>query len=178
MDFPLQTDKRQKLGGKLLLRIIIKFSIALVAQTAWVNFLPMFGGLGIILIVLVISWHSIVLSYQYHLINRGFGGLHGKHIQMVGIAKECQPGERKCPTKSYEHLLPPERHPLLSFYLFVLVLLLENPWNQNHYPNIARGKKDQTLHKAKKWSNLFSFRIDGFVSETSLPMCHKKPNDM
>ena len=96
----------------------------------------------------------------------------------MGMAKECQPGERKCPTKSYEHLLPPERHPLLSFYLFVLVLLLENPWNQNHYPNIARGKKDQTLHKIKKWSNLFSFRIDGFVSETSLPMCHKKPNDM
>ena len=172
MDFPLQTDKRQKLGGKLLLRIIIKFSIALVAQTAWVNFLPMFGGLGIILIVLVISWHSIVLSYQYHLINRGFGGLHelliakvkhGKHIQMVGMAKECQPGERKCPTQSYEHLLPPERHPLLSFHFFVLVLLLE---------------KDQALRKAKKWSNVFSFRIDGFMSETSLPMCHKKPNDI
>ena len=75
MDFPLQTDKRQKLRRKLLLRIIIQFSTSLVAQTAWANFLSLFGGLGIILIVLVMSWHSIVLSYQYHLINGGFGGL-------------------------------------------------------------------------------------------------------
>ena len=28
--------------------------------------------------------------------------------------------------------------------------------------------------KAKKWSNIVSFRIDGFISEKSLPMCHKK----
>ena len=92
---------------------------------------------------------------------------------MVGMTKECQPGERKCPTQSYEHPLPPERQPLLSFHFFVLILLLDNLGYQNHYPNNAKGKKDQALHKPKNWSNVFSFRIDRFIRETSLPMCHK-----
>ena len=60
---------------------------------------------------------------------------------MVGVTKECQPGERKCPTQSYEHPLPPERQPLLSFHFFVLILLLDNLGYQNHYPNIAKGKR-------------------------------------
>ena len=90
MDFPLQTDKRQKLGRKLILCIIIQFSLALVVQTAWANFLSMFDDLRIILIVLVISWQSIVLGYHYQLINRGKLAFFGVNfiLQKIYLCKK------------------------------------------------------------------------------------------